>query len=94
MRPVWDWGEQFSDKDIALFSNPLYKKSSTVDLDTAGKNRASIVPSSTMQLVTNELKMYIRNKNQADQKSSELSKNIQKLKISIDTQVDIIIVKK
>ncbi|XP_062564541.1 myotubularin-related protein 10-B [Armigeres subalbatus] len=26
LRPVWDWGEQFSDKDIALFTNPLYKK--------------------------------------------------------------------
>ncbi|XP_055600129.1 myotubularin-related protein 10 [Uranotaenia lowii] len=26
LRPVWDWGEQFSDQDIALFSNPLYKK--------------------------------------------------------------------
>lgn len=26
LRPVWDWGEQFSDKDIALFANPLYKK--------------------------------------------------------------------
>ncbi|XP_065094189.1 myotubularin-related protein 10-A, partial [Ochlerotatus camptorhynchus] len=26
VRPVWDWGEQFSDKDIALFTNPLYKK--------------------------------------------------------------------
>lgn len=26
LRPVWDWGEQFNDKDIALFSNPLYKR--------------------------------------------------------------------
>lgn len=26
LRPVWDWGEQFADKDIALFSNPLYKR--------------------------------------------------------------------
>lgn len=26
LRPVWDWGEQFSDKDVALFTNPLYKK--------------------------------------------------------------------
>ncbi|EAT38271.1 AAEL009815-PA [Aedes aegypti] len=26
LRPVWDWGEQFSDRDIALFANPLYKK--------------------------------------------------------------------
>ncbi|KAL4717182.1 hypothetical protein ACJJTC_017069 [Scirpophaga incertulas] len=23
-RPVWDWGEQFSDADKALFENPLY----------------------------------------------------------------------
>ncbi|XP_055628584.1 myotubularin-related protein 10 isoform X2 [Toxorhynchites rutilus septentrionalis] len=26
LRPVWDWGEQFSDKDISLFTNPLYRK--------------------------------------------------------------------
>ncbi|CAG9791071.1 unnamed protein product [Diatraea saccharalis] len=23
-RPVWDWGEQFSEEDKALFENPLY----------------------------------------------------------------------
>ncbi|CAK1542012.1 unnamed protein product [Leptosia nina] len=23
-RPIWDWGEQFSEQDIALFYNPLY----------------------------------------------------------------------
>jgi hypothetical protein len=23
---VWDWAEQFSERDIALFTNPLYKK--------------------------------------------------------------------
>lgn len=28
LRPVWDWGEQFSDKDILLFANPFYKKPS------------------------------------------------------------------
>lgn len=26
LRPVWDWTDQFSDQDIALFANPLYKK--------------------------------------------------------------------
>lgn len=26
LRPIWDWAEQFSDRDIALFTNPLYKK--------------------------------------------------------------------
>lgn len=26
LRPVWDWGEQFSDKDLLLFTNPLYRK--------------------------------------------------------------------
>lgn len=26
LRSVWDWGEEFSDRDIALFSNPLFKK--------------------------------------------------------------------
>lgn len=24
MRLVWDWGEQFSDRDVSLFFNPLY----------------------------------------------------------------------
>ncbi|XP_039291181.1 myotubularin-related protein 10-B [Nilaparvata lugens] len=24
LRPVWDWGEQFLDRDVMLFSNPLY----------------------------------------------------------------------
>uniref|UniRef100_A0A1B6FET7 Myotubularin phosphatase domain-containing protein n=1 Tax=Cuerna arida TaxID=1464854 RepID=A0A1B6FET7_9HEMI len=24
MRSVWDWGEQFSDRDVSLFYNPLY----------------------------------------------------------------------
>ncbi|XP_016985542.1 myotubularin-related protein 10-B [Drosophila rhopaloa] len=26
LRPVWDWGEQFSDKDKMFFSNPLYQR--------------------------------------------------------------------
>ncbi|XP_062141114.1 myotubularin-related protein 10-B [Drosophila sulfurigaster albostrigata] len=26
LRPVWDWGEQFSDKDKLFFSNPLYQR--------------------------------------------------------------------
>lgn len=25
LRSVWDWGEQFSEEDIALFTNPLYE---------------------------------------------------------------------
>lgn len=27
LRSVWDWSEQFSDKDIALFCNPLFDDS-------------------------------------------------------------------
>uniref|UniRef100_A0A1B0D6B3 Uncharacterized protein n=1 Tax=Phlebotomus papatasi TaxID=29031 RepID=A0A1B0D6B3_PHLPP len=26
LRPVWDWGEQFADKDIVYFSNPCYRR--------------------------------------------------------------------
>lgn len=26
LRPVWDWGEQFSDKDKMFFSNPMYQR--------------------------------------------------------------------
>uniref|UniRef100_A0A8D8FN09 Myotubularin-related protein 10-B n=3 Tax=Culex pipiens TaxID=7175 RepID=A0A8D8FN09_CULPI len=33
LRPVWDWGEQFSDKDIALFTNPLYRKNALDNLN-------------------------------------------------------------
>ncbi|XP_035777791.1 myotubularin-related protein 10-like isoform X1 [Anopheles albimanus] len=25
LRPVWDWSKQFEDKDLALFTNPLYQ---------------------------------------------------------------------
>lgn len=30
-RPLWDWGEQFSEQDIALFYNPLYNISKPAD---------------------------------------------------------------
>lgn len=26
LRPVWDWLEQFAERDIQLFTNPLYKR--------------------------------------------------------------------
>lgn len=29
IRPVWDWGEQFSEQDIALFYNPLFASTKT-----------------------------------------------------------------
>ncbi|XP_058462505.1 myotubularin-related protein 10 isoform X2 [Malaya genurostris] len=43
LRPAWDWEEQFSDKDIALFSNPLYKK--TVNEESAQGHKLRLSPS-------------------------------------------------
>lgn len=37
LRPVWDWGEQFSDKDIALFTNPLYRKNALGNLNICNR---------------------------------------------------------
>ncbi|EDV91989.1 myotubularin-related protein 10-B [Drosophila grimshawi] len=41
LRPVWDWGEQFSDKDKMFFSNPLYQRQRG-DLGTAQNYRRSL----------------------------------------------------
>lgn len=49
LRPVWDWGEQFADKDLALFSNPLYKKPIEQQNFNARKSVA-ILPSSAIPL--------------------------------------------
>jgi hypothetical protein len=44
-RPVWDWGETFSDKDIALFSNPLYKKPQLSESDLENHRKSKLPPS-------------------------------------------------
>lgn len=49
LRPVWDWGEQFSDKDLALFSNPLYKKPPEQQ-NNARKSLAVVLPPSAVPL--------------------------------------------
>lgn len=49
LRPVWDWGEQFSDKDLALFSNPLYKKPPEQQLN-ARKSLAVVLPPTAVPL--------------------------------------------
>uniref|UniRef100_A0AAG5DF19 Myotubularin phosphatase domain-containing protein n=1 Tax=Anopheles atroparvus TaxID=41427 RepID=A0AAG5DF19_ANOAO len=44
LRPVWDWGEQFEDKDLALFVNPLYRANAlNVATTTARSNSAGPV---------------------------------------------------
>lgn len=48
LRPVWDWAEQFADKDLALFNNPLYKKPPE-QLNNARKSMA-ILPSNAIPL--------------------------------------------
>ncbi|XP_034488098.1 myotubularin-related protein 10-B [Drosophila innubila] len=41
LRPVWDWGEQFSDKDKMFFSNPLYQRQRG-DCGLPGNQRRSL----------------------------------------------------
>ncbi|XP_062530597.1 myotubularin-related protein 10-A isoform X3 [Bombyx mori] len=47
--PVWDWGEQFSEQDKALFYNPLYAMSAKPSNVTP--NRSSIISSPNKQAV-------------------------------------------
>ncbi|XP_031617006.1 myotubularin-related protein 10-B [Contarinia nasturtii] len=49
LRPVWDWGEQFADKDLALFTNPLYKKP-IEQQNNARKSLAVMLPSTAVPL--------------------------------------------
>lgn len=49
MRPVWDWGEQFSDKDLQLFTNPLYKRP-PVELSTRQSMGVVMLPASAIRL--------------------------------------------
>ncbi|KAL7743192.1 hypothetical protein ACLKA6_016322 [Drosophila palustris] len=41
LRPVWDWGEQFSDKDKMFFTNPLYQRQRG-DLASSQNHRRSL----------------------------------------------------
>lgn len=41
LRPVWDWDEQFEDKDLALFTNPLYRASPIDEPPRAQSNRSN-----------------------------------------------------
>lgn len=65
LRPLWDWGEQFFDRDLSFFSNPLYKKPIE---QSQGRKSMAFLPSSAIALpglhkntrmslnVTNQLK--------------------------------------
>lgn len=48
LRPVWDWAEQFSERDIALFNNPLYKK--PVEQLTLTRKSMAVLPSNAIPL--------------------------------------------
>ena len=51
MRPVWDWGEQFADRDILFFTNPLYRKvQSETAVNPVHLNRKSMLPPSAVPL--------------------------------------------
>lgn len=43
LRPVWDWGEQFTEKDLVLFNNPLYNKPAEV-INNARRSMAVLPP--------------------------------------------------
>lgn len=49
LRSVFDWGEMLSDKEIALFSNPLYKKPQLTEQEIEN-NRKSRLPPSALKL--------------------------------------------
>lgn len=48
LRPLWDWGEQFIDKDISLFTNPLFKKPS--EQPHQSRKSMAYLPSSAIPL--------------------------------------------
>lgn len=48
LRSVFDWGEMLNDRDIALFTNPLYKKPVMSEQEIE-KNRMSKLPPSALK---------------------------------------------
>lgn len=89
MRPVWDWGEQFSDKDIVLFSNPLYNKKQTYEFDSDLKpTRASVIPGGIQLVSADELKQFFRTHQSGtgNHHSIKLSRNIQQMKIGVEKE--------
>lgn len=48
LRPVWDWGEQFTDKDLALFNNPLYNK--PVEIVNNARRSMAVLPPNAIPL--------------------------------------------
>lgn len=87
LRPVWDWGEQFSDKDIALFSNPLYKKPLSLEQDPVpdGGIRKSRIPAGALLMPGAEdlRQQFGDNLSVArHQHSARLSRNIQLMRIN------------
>ena len=54
LRPIFDWGEMLVDRDIALFTNPLYKKPVLSEQEVEN-NRKSRIPPSALKLPGIEL---------------------------------------
>lgn len=89
MRPVWDWGEQFSDKDIVLFSNPLYNKKQAYEFCPDPKpTRASVIPGGIQLINADELKQFFRSHQSgaSNHQSIKLSRNIQQMKIEVEKE--------
>ena len=62
-RPVWDWGEQFQDKDIALFSNPLYRKPQLNEQDIEQFRKSKLPPSAFRLPALDEIKALHNHQN-------------------------------
>lgn len=60
LRSVFDWGEMLNDRDIALFTNPLYKKPVLSEQEIE-KNRMSKLPPSALKLPGMELFSGVKN---------------------------------
>uniref|UniRef100_A0A336L0Z1 CSON014244 protein n=1 Tax=Culicoides sonorensis TaxID=179676 RepID=A0A336L0Z1_CULSO len=85
LRPVWDWGEQFSDKDIALFSNPLYKKPVSLEQDgvpESGYRRSRIPAGALLMPGAEDLRLQFGENLSTPRQSAKLSRNIQLMRIN------------
>lgn len=81
---MWDWGEQFSDKDIALFSNPLYRKQANEFSADPKITRASVIPGAVQIVNADVLKQFFRTHpgGPGHHESVRLSRNIQQMKLN------------
>lgn len=79
LRPVWDWGEQFSDKDLLLFTNPLYRR--PLDVPSSRQSMAVHLPPSAIRLpslTNNRMTLNLATATAASPKTSTVRQSIAK----------------